>query len=47
MPTRPATALLEIVEAILKIEMYNAVRAIPKASPPILPKKFCADMDCA
>ena len=41
------TEAVEIVEAILKIEMYNAVRAIPKASPPILPKKFCADMDCA
>ena len=41
------TEAVEIVEAVLKIEMHNAVRAIPKACPPELPKKFCSDMDGA
>ena len=41
------TEAVEIVEAVLKIEMHNAVRAIPKACPPELPRKFCSNTDGA
>jgi hypothetical protein len=37
------TDALEIVEAILRTEMRKAIRAIPRAVGPKLPRRFCPD----
>jgi len=38
---------VELVEAILKMEMHKAVRAIPKAVPPEVPRQIGSDVECA
>jgi hypothetical protein len=38
---------IEMVEVILEGEIRRAIRAIPKATSPELPKRLCSNADCA